>query len=158
MVCRLRSNSSEMSFRLTFCFSDLADLGRHRGVGAPPSEKQKVRRNGTSHGRGIHTNEESRQRSFQWCMNQPISSLFRVFDPLSVARTGNVHSGRRRSCGVTEGSNGRKFAHKADRKVRRGSMERARNSRRFMGFLLTFVHYAWRNRLAKFRRRVRAGG
>ena len=158
MMCRLLSNSTVWEFWLTFCFSDLGDLGRHRGVGAPPSEKQKVRRNGASHGRSNHTNEESRRRSFQWCMNQAISSLFRVFDQLSVARTGNVHRGRRRSCGVGEGSNGGSSRTKQIERCATDQKKEREIPRLFMGFLRVFVHYTWRICLAKFRRRVRGGG
>ena len=150
MMCGLLSNSTVWEFRLTFCFSDLGDLGRHRGVGAPPREKQKVRRNGASHGRGYHTNEESRRRSFQWCMNQAISSLFRVYHPLSVARSGNVHRGRRRSCGVMEGSNGRNSRTKQIERCAADQTKEHGIPRLFVGFLLTFVHYTWRNPLAKF--------
>ena len=157
-MCGLLSSSTVWEFRLTFCFSGFGDLGRHRGVGALPSEKQKVRRNGASHGRSNHTNEESRRRSFQWCMNQAISSLFRVFDRLSVARTGNVHRGRRRSCGVTEGSNGGSSRTKQIERCATDQKKEREIPRLFMGFLRVFVHYTWRICLAKFRRRMRGGG
>ena len=149
-MCRLLSNSTVWEFWLTFCFSISADLGRHQGVGAPPSEKQKVLQNGASHGRSNHTNEESRRRSFQWCMNHAISSLFRVFDQLSVARTGNVHRGRRRSCGVGEGSNGRSSRAKQIERCAADQWKEHEIPRLFVGFLLVFVHYTWRNPLAKF--------
>ena len=158
MMCGLLSNSTVWEFWLTFCFSISANLGRHQGVGAPPSEKQKVLQNGASHGRSNHTNEESRRRSFQWCMNQAISSLFRIFDRLSVARTGNVHRGRRRSCGVTEGSNGGSSRTKQIERCATDQKKEREIPRLFMGFLRVFVHYTWRYSLAKFQRRVRARG
>ena len=158
MMCRLLSNSTVWEFWLTFCFSISADLGRYQGVGAPPSEKQKVLQNGASHGRSNHTNEESRRRSFQWCMNQAISSLFRVFDQLSVARTGNVHRGRRRSCGVTEGSNGGSSRTKEIERCATDQKKEREIPCLFMGFLRVFVRYTWRYSLAKCRRRVRARG
>ena len=155
----LRSNSSEMSFWLTFCFSDLADLGRHWGVGAPPSEKQKVRQNGASHGRSKHTNEESRRRSFQWCMNHA------NFCPCFVTLTHFLSHGRIMSTADAVDRAGSRKAATAEssrtKQIERCAADQWKEHeipRRFMGFLLTFVHYAWRNRLAKFRRRVRAGG
>ena len=158
MVCRLLSNSTVWEFWLTFCFSISADLGRHQGVGAPPSEKQKVLQNGASHGRSNHTNEESRRRSFQWCMNQAIWSLFRVFDPLSVARAGNVHRGHRRSRWVTAGSNGRSSRAKQIERCAADQWKEHEIPRLFVGFSARFRGVCVEKSACEVRRRVRAEG
>ena len=88
------------------------------------------------------------------CNFVPVS----CFDPLSVART--VMS----TADAVDRAGSRKAAtaeSSRTKQIERCAADQSKEHeipRRFMGFLLTFVHYAWRNRLAKFRRRVRAGG